>query len=81
MKITSFKYVQHEEMIIIQEVYQVRVRIKKGQIITLHVDVEDGGVNFWKGNTAADTKIINSLTGAQRTEISTIINEKAEEDL
>lgn len=80
MKITALKCIEHDEIITIQEVYKIRVQIEKGKIITLMADVEDGQFTYWRGKTPEDTKMINKLTGAQRTEITILLDKKSEED-
>ena len=73
MKITTKKCVHHYE--IIKEEYEVRVQMKKGQIITLRVDVEDGEIMSFGGKTKTDTKVIDKLTAPQREILNDLIYE------
>ena len=65
MNITSKKCVEHHEEIIYHEVFDVRVKIKKGKIITLKVEVEDGEMQGWEGKSDNDKKVAEKFTGAE----------------
>lgn len=75
MKITAKKSIWQNY--IIQEEFEVRVQIKKGQIITLLVNVEDGCAisNTLKGKTDGDRKIIKKLPPIIQYELLELLDE------
>jgi len=73
MKITTYKVIDHDEQLTIYESLSVRVQIKKGLIITVKVDTEDGEVMWWSGMTKSDQKIIDKLTPIQRADIRELL--------
>lgn len=73
MKITTKKCISHYE--IVEEEYEVRVQIKKGQILTFIVDVEDGCIMSHRGKSIIDKNSYNKLSQSKRDEISELIEE------
>ena len=75
MKITAKKNVDHREIVTYQDRYEVRVQIKKGQIITLVIEVEDGEFQFSEGKSKKDKSIIDELPSATQNYIDQILEE------
>lgn len=73
MKITTYKVINHDELLTIYESLSVRIQIKKGLIITVKVDTEDGELIWWSGMTKSEQKIIDKLTPVQREDIRELL--------
>lgn len=75
MKITTKKCIWQNQ--IIEEEFEVRVQIKKGQIVTLLVNVEDGCAMSYtlKGKTDYDKKIIKKLPSIIQDDIRELLDE------
>lgn len=73
MRITKQKCIYHNQ--IIEEEYEVRIQIKKGDIITFIVDVEDWCIINHRPKSEYDKRRFNKLSSKQHDEISELIEE------
>lgn len=79
IKITSNKQKSYREEITAHEEREIRIRISKGNIITIVAEYEDDDLQYWDGKSAKDKAAIKKLKDVHLNYIADLLSQKEDE--